>query len=148
MTVPSTLGASTFAPGEFNSTLLSTSIAATMSNGGSAIAPGAQAYAVAQKAGKIIGWTLLTDESDTVKVDVYKLPIASWPPTGSNIISGSSGLHVSTGVKASGGLSCGGTTPLTDWTTDVKVGDCFIFNATTITATKQLLVQLLIQTGA
>jgi hypothetical protein len=69
--------------------------------------------------GTIVGWKLVTDQSTTMTLDVWKANNAI--PTVANSITGSAPISLTA-------AQLGSTTTLTGWTTSVASGDVFIVN--------------------
>lgn len=77
----------------------------------------------------ITGWTILSDVSGSIVVDVWKDTYANFPPTVADTIAGSEKPTISSATK-------GQDLSLSTWTTTVTAGDIIRFNvdsATTIT---------------
>jgi len=84
--------------------------------------------------------TLLADESGSVVVDVWKQPLASYPPTSGNSICASDLPTISSGQDST-------DSTLTGWTTDIDAGDTLVFNVNSVTNIKRLTICLTVKTG-
>jgi len=76
-------------------------------------------------AGNFVGWSIAEVSSvpidSTISVEIWKSTSGSYPPTLLDVISGSEPPTLTSQKVAS-------FSPLTTWTTDFSVGDCFAFN--------------------
>jgi hypothetical protein len=64
----------------------------------------------------ITGWELISNETTNLEVEIWKDSYANYPPTGADIISGSSNPSITGGIKAN-------STSLPGWTTALNAGD-------------------------
>ena len=84
-----------------------------------AITTGAKGRKTVGYNGTIVGWKLVTDQSTTMTLDVWKANNAI--PTVANSITGSAAISLTA-------AQLGNSTTLTGWTTSVASGDVFIVN--------------------
>lgn len=84
-----------------------------------AITTGAKGRKTVGYNGTIVGWKLVTDQSTTMTLDVWKAN--NTIPTAANSITGSAPISLTA-------AQLGSTTTLTGWTTSVASGDVFIVN--------------------
>ena len=96
-------------------------IGITIDGGGSAITTGLKGYLYIPYACTITDWTILSDVSGSIVIDVWKASYASAPPTVSNTIAGTEKPTLSSQVKNQ-------DTTLSSWTTSVSAGDVMAFN--------------------
>ena len=97
--------------------------------GGSVITPGQKGHIEIPFAMTISGWTLVSDQSGSLIIDVWKDSFLNFPPTVADTIAGSEKPTLSA-VQKNQDLT------LSTWTTAVTAGDIFAFNvdsATTVT---------------
>lgn len=109
--------------------------------GGSVITTGVKAFVSCPYTGTITGARLLSTDpavtTSSIVIDVWKLGYASYPPTVADTITASAKPTLSSAVKSD-------DTTLTGWTTSVTAGDVFGFNVDSVTAAKQVTLQLTI----
>lgn len=101
----------------------------TIDGGGSAITTGVKGYIPVPYTGTITGWTILSDVSGSIVIDVWKDTYANYPPTVADTIAGSEKPTISAATK-------GQDNSLSTWTTSVTAGDIIGFNvdsASTVT---------------
>ena len=101
----------------------------TIDGGGSAITTGVKGYVEIPYSGTITGWTILSDQTGSCVIDVWKDTYANYPPTVADTIAGSEKPTLSSAIKNQD-LS------LSTWTTSVTAGDIIAFNvdsASTVT---------------
>jgi phage baseplate assembly protein gpV len=106
---------------------LSGSFGITIDGGGSAITTGNKGYLTVPYGGTITGWRIISDQSGSCVVDVWKT--ANAIPTVTNTIAGTEKPTLSS-------QQLNTNTALTTWTSSVSPGDIFAFNvdsATTVT---------------
>ena len=106
---------------------LSGSFGITIDGGGSAITTGNKGYLTIPYGGTITGWRIISDQSGSCVVDVWKT--ANAIPTSSNTITGTEKPTLSS-------QQLNTDTTLTTWTSSVSPGDIFAFNvdsASTVT---------------
>ena len=106
--------------------------------GGSAIVAPITRYLYMPFAATIVGYALLADVSGSATIDVWKEPVAGYPPTVGNSIVGG------TPMQLTSALFNIVTVPPSSWTTTVDVGDVLAFNLSSNTTIKTLTAQLLI----
>lgn len=104
---------------------------------GSVISPGLKGFVIVPYAATITGWELVADQSGSIIIDVWKVPIASVPATVANTITGSDLPNLSSQIQKS-------DTTLTGWgNTAINAGDVIYFNvnsATTVTQVNLILI--------
>lgn len=93
----------------------------TIDGGGSVITTGVKGYLSVPFNCTITGWTLVSDVSGSVVVDVWKDTYANYPPTIADVITASAKPTLSSANKNT-------STTLTGWTTTVTAGDVLAFN--------------------
>jgi hypothetical protein len=107
------------------STTLSTiplSLFSILDGRGSAIGAGFTRFLQSPFHGTITSWTLLTDTSATISIDVWKCPLANYPPTSGNSIVGGSAPYITAG-------SYNSSSSLGSWSsTVINIGDCIAFH--------------------
>jgi hypothetical protein len=90
--------------------------------GGGTITPGLKGHLVIPFRCDIKEWTLLADQSGSIKVDIWKKEYASFPPSDTDSICGGHEPEIVSGIKAQ-------NTDLSDWTTvELNAGDVLAFN--------------------
>lgn len=101
-----------------------------VNGGGSAITTGLKACMVAKYSMTLTGWTMIADQSGSIKVDVWKSTYANYQPTNADTITNGHEPEISSALKAQ-------DADISDWTTvTVTAGDVLCFNvdsATTVT---------------
>lgn len=101
----------------------------TIDGGGSVITTGVKGYVTVPYSGTITGWTLLSDVSGSIVIDVWKDTYSVFPPSVADTIAGSEKPTL-TSANKNQNLS------LSTWTTSITAGDIIGFNvdsATTLT---------------
>lgn len=93
--------------------------------GSSPITTGFKKYQVIPYSGTITEWTIIANDSGSVVIDIWKVPVASFPPTNSNSITESSPPTLSSQQIVR-------NTSITGWTTSVTAGDVIGFNIDSI----------------
>ena len=109
---------------------ITTTIGASLGLVGSTLAINERAFTWAPFAGTITEVVLLATPTGTATIGIWATGYASWPPTGSNSITGSNPAAVS-GVKYK-------DTTLSTWTTTFASDTCFLFNVDAISAVQQI----------
>jgi peptidoglycan hydrolase CwlO-like protein len=89
--------------------------------GGSAITTGVKGDLYIPFGCNITGWTLLTDQSGSTVIDIWKDNYTNFPPTAADTITGSEKPTLSSAQKNQ-------DLNLTTWTTEVSAGDDLRFN--------------------
>lgn len=110
-------------------------IAFVIDGGGATITTGLKGFLPIDFPGVIQGWTLLSDQTGSIVVDVWKDAYANFPPTGADSITASAKPTLSAGVKAQ-------SSTLTGWTTAFAAGDVFGFNVDSVTAVQRVTLGL------
>lgn len=103
------------------------------------ISGAALAYVTSPISGTISNVTLLADVSGSAVIDVWKTPIANFPPTVSNTITASAKPTLTNARTYQ-------NSTLTGWTKAVSIGDCFEFNVDSVSSIKKLYISLEITT--
>jgi hypothetical protein len=104
-------------------------IVCVIDGGGSAITTGVKTYLPIDFAGTITQVTMVTDQTGSIVVDVWKDTYANFPPTDADSITASAPVTISSATKAQDAT-------LTGWTTAISAGDVLGFNvdsASTVT---------------
>ena len=103
--------------------------------GGSAITTGQKGHLEIPFDCTIQGWTIMSDQSGSIVVDVWKDTYANFPPTVADTIAGTEKPTLSTAQKNQD-LS------LTTWTTTLSKGDILAFNVDSITTVTRVTIIL------
>jgi hypothetical protein len=106
-----------------------------LDGGGAALTTGIKGTWIAPYAFTITENTILTDQSGSIVVDVWKDVYANYPPTNADSITASAPPTISTSNKAQ-------DSTLTGWTTAVAQGDIFYFNIDSITTCEWALLEI------
>jgi len=114
---------------------LSGSFGITIDGGGSAITTGNKGYLTTPYGGTITGWRIISDQSGSCVVDVWKT--ANAIPTSSNTITGTEKPTLSS-------QQLNTNTALTTWTSSVSPGDIFAFNVDSTTTVTRVNVSIYI----
>jgi len=84
----------------------------------------------------LTGWTLMADQSGSIKIDVWKDVFANFPPTNTDSITNAHEPTISSAAKAE-------DTDISDWTSvDVSAGDCIRFNIDSVTTITRITLLL------
>lgn len=83
----------------------------------------------------IVRSTLVSDQTGSVVVNIWKVPFASFPPTASNKITSTHPPTISAARSAQ-------DTTLTGWTTSLSKGDILAFNVDSVTSINQVMLSL------
>ena len=113
------------------------SIVFVIDGGGVPITVGLKGTIAVPFACAITSWTLMADTTGSVTLDLWKSDLASYPPTGSQSITGSAKPAISSDVKAY-------SSTLTGWTTAIAAGDILAFNVDAVSGFNRLSVGLAI----
>ena len=103
-------------------------IAFFIDGGGSAITTGIKGAISIPFKCEILGYTMITDQSGSTELEIWKDTYANYPPTAGDSITGGNNPSITTALKTA-------DTTLTDWTKTIAAGDILMFNiesATTI----------------
>ena len=95
--------------------------------GGPVITTGTKGYVRVPFTGTITGWTILSDVSGSIVIDVWKDTYANFPPTVADTIAGTEKPTLSSAIKNQ-------DTSLSTWTTSVTEGDIIAFNVDSATS--------------
>lgn len=93
----------------------------TIDGGGSAITTGTKGYVSIPYGGTITGWVLMSDQTGSIVIDVWKDNYASFPPTVADTIAGSEKPTLSSAIINQ-------NVSLSTWTTSITAGDIIAFN--------------------
>jgi hypothetical protein len=106
--------------------------------GGNVIVPSIVRYLYIPFAATITGYALLADVSGSVTIDVWKEPVAGFPPGVGNSITGGNPMAL---TSAQSNIQ----TPIpSSWTVTVDAGDVLAFNLSACTSIKALTASLFI----
>jgi|GEM_PF-7083278 len=111
-------------------------VAITVDGGGVVLTTGNKAYLRILRAGTIIGWTILADQSGSIAFDIFKSTFAGYPPAAS-IVAAAPPTLVTT--------DHGESSTLTGWTISVAAGDVLGFSITSVTTIQRVTLQLDLQ---
>ena len=119
-------------------TLLSNSdgaITYAADNNGTALTTGMTRCQASPFAGTITGWTILTDQSSSIQLGVWKLAFGSALPTSANSIVASAPPAITTAVT-------GTSTTLTGWTTSIAKNDMICGTITSVSSATWVALKL------
>jgi len=102
-------------------TPISRSFGLTINGAGSAITTGSKADVIIPYNMNISSWTLVSDQSGSIVIDVWKSNYNNFPPTSSNSIAGNQKPTIISNTKSQ-------NTNLTNWTSSISAGDIIRFN--------------------
>ncbi len=111
------------------------SIGIVIDGGGSAITTGVKGDVSVPFACTITGARLLSNESGSIVIDIWKDTYANYPPTVADTITAAAKPTLSTATKSD-------DTTLTGWTTSISAGDTLRFNVDSITTCTRVVLQL------
>jgi hypothetical protein len=111
------------------------SIGITIDGGGSVITTGLKGYLYIPYACTITEWTILSDQSGSIVVDVWKASYASAPPTVTDTIAGTEKPTLSSQIKNQ-------DTSLTSWTTSVAAGDVMAFKVDSVSTVTRVILSI------
>lgn len=83
----------------------------------------------------ITSWTLLSDQSGSIQVDIWKDTFGNFPPTDADSITAAAPPLISSGNRGTG-------SSLTGWTTSIAAGDILRFNVDSVTSIQRVTVAL------
>lgn len=86
----------------------------------------------------ITQWALMADQSGSIVLDIWKAPLASFPPTAANVITASAKPTLSSANHNS-------STTLTGWTTAIAAGDVLRFNVNSVATVTRVTLALTLQ---
>lgn len=95
--------------------------------GGSVITTGVKDDQYVDFAGKILGWTILGDQSGSIVIDIWRDSYANYPPVLADSIVASAKPTISGAIKAQ-------SSALTGWNTSFNAGDSFRINVDSVTS--------------
>lgn len=87
---------------------------------------------------EVLSATLLSDQSGSIKVDIWKDVYGSFPPTDADTITGGNEPEISSGIKYE-------DTTLTSWSKSISDGDTLRFNVDSVTTIERCTLILKIQ---
>ncbi len=105
---------------------LKTTFGITIDGGGGVIETGIKGYIRIPYACTITKVTLLSDQSGSIVIDIWKDSYVNYPPTNADSITASTPPTLSSATKSE-------DSTLTAWTTSISAGDCIGFNVDSIT---------------
>ena len=105
----------------YNANLTKRNIFVNIDGGGSAITTGIVADVVVPFGMTITGWTIISDQTGSIVVDVWKDSYANYPPDVADTITGTEKPTLSSASKNQDNA-------LSSWTTSVTAGDILRFN--------------------
>lgn len=105
--------------------LLTVGIPLILDGAGSELTTGVKADIPIPFACTLTGWDLVTDQTGTITIDIWKDTYANYPPTNADTITGGGEPSVGGGSKAQ-------DTTLSGWTTSIAAGDILRFNVDAI----------------
>ena len=82
---------------------------------------------------------LLADQPGSIQIDIWKVPIAGYPPTGSNSICAADLPTITSAQEYQ-------DTTLTGWTTAINANDTFMFNVVSVTSIQRVTIVLALTT--
>lgn len=103
----------------------------TIDGNGSPITTGLKGYITIPYSGTITGWSIISDVTGSVVVDVWKDTYANYPPTIADTIAGSEKPTLTSQNKNNDNT-------LTTWTTAVTAGDIIAFNIDSVSTITKL----------
>jgi hypothetical protein len=103
--------------------------------GGATITAGIKGDLTVPFACTIVDWTILSDQSGSIVVNLWKSTLAAFPPTVTAKITASLPPTVTSTTKAN-------STTLTGWTTTVSAGDVIRFNVDSVTTIQRATITL------
>lgn len=108
----------------------------TIDGGGQAVETGLKGYIRIPYAATIVKWTLLADQSGSIKIDVWKDSYANFPPTDADSITNGHEPEISSATKAE-------DSDLGDWSSvSISSGDVLAFNVDSCTTIERAILEL------
>lgn len=104
-------------------------------NTGTALTTGPKAEIFMRHAGYWTGWWVPAAQVGSIKIDVWKAALASYPPTNANTITAANEIAIS-------GAQSAYDTTLTGWTVQFAAGSTFILNVDSCTTIQRATVYL------
>lgn len=102
---------------------------------GSTIQPGVAGSVPIPFGCVITSWTLVANTTGSIVLDIWKVPLLSYPPSAADSITAGAKPTISSGAKAT-------SSTLTGWTTAVSAGDVLAFNVDSATAIGRVTLSL------
>ena len=84
---------------------------------------------------RVTDWTILPDRSGSIKIDIWAIALASFPPTNTNSICGANEPVIS-------GAWYGQDVTLEGWTWQLSAGTCLLFNIDSCTTIQRAMLWL------
>lgn len=103
--------------------------------GGAAITTGIKGDLIVPYNCKIVGVTMLADQTGSIVVDIWNDTYANYPPTDADSITSSAVPTISSATKST-------DTTLTGWTKDLEKGDVLRFNVDSASTVERLTLSL------
>ena len=103
--------------------------------GGAVISTGQKGHVVIDFDCQILNWTILSDQSGSIVVDIWKDTYANFPPTVADTITASAKPTLASAQKNQ-------NTTLTGWTTTITAGDILAYNVDSATTVQRVTVSL------
>ena len=107
------------------SNVKSTVIGLSLNNGNNDISIGEKSHIYIPYNAEIKKWTLLSEQTGNIQIDVWKNTYNNFPPTSSDSITGTNYPNLSSQNKNQGNVS--------SWTTTINAGDIIKFNVDSVT---------------
>lgn len=114
---------------------IATTIHVTFDGMGSVLTVGSKAILPDLKAMTITSWTLVSEQSGSVVIDVWKSTYSSYPPVVGGSIAGTEKPTLSSADKNQ-------DVNLTTWSTSIADGDCLIFNIDSVTTIEKCVLTI------
>lgn len=112
-----------------------TSFGITIDGGGSAITTGTKGFIRIPYNCTITGWSLLSENSGSIVIDVWKDTYANYPPTVSDSIAGSEKPTLTSAIKNE-------NLAVTTWSTNIVAGDIIGFSVTSVTSVQKVYLSI------
>jgi len=110
-------------------------IGITIDGGGQVIETGLKGYIRIPFAATITKWTLLADQSGSIKIDIWKDSYANYPPTDVDTITAANEPELSSAIKAEDAT-------LSGWTTSISAGDVLGFYVDSASIVERVILEL------
>ncbi len=105
-------------------------VGVTFDGHGAPIQPGSHCSIQVTKGFTLVSWTLISDETGSIQIDVWRDTFANFPPTDADTITGSNEPAITSDNKNT-------DTTLTGWSTLVADGDILKFSVDSVTDIKR-----------
>jgi hypothetical protein len=103
--------------------------------GGAVISTGEKGHVVVDFDCQILNWTILSDQTGSIVVDIWKDTYTNFPPTVGDTITGSAKPTLASAQKNQ-------NTTLSGWTTTITAGDILAYNVDSVTTVQRVTVAL------